>query len=201
MIKASRSRAIRESRLRTTPSHGAESEKSEGDTSLSDSHEDRNIPAASAGLPSTPPTLDSKQITLLQMAIRSRSKVPHQCTMALKQASKANIKTTESIFFEYGGLVACAAYILTKYESRRKKAKNRPGRVRLLDLLEELPVEARQSAALRLAATGSNSQSDAPALALSGGEGAKAGGAMMFFFGRTIVECSVAGCRERPTMG
>lgn len=118
----------------------------------SDSHEDRNIPAASAGLPSTPPTLDATQITLLRMAIRTRSRVPHQCTKALEQASKAKIKTTESIFFEHGGLVACAAYILTKYESRRAEGKNKVGRVRLLDLLEKLPVKARQSAALQLEA-------------------------------------------------
>lgn len=96
---------------------------------------------------------DPEDVALLHKEISGRHKFPQACAKALQRMKQADTNTTGRIFLDHGGVPAWGAYMLTKRRAECQSHVSGKGeRQRLLARLERLPVEARQAAAVQLAA-------------------------------------------------
>ncbi|KAL2273113.1 hypothetical protein FJTKL_04924 [Diaporthe vaccinii] len=93
--------------------------------------------------------LDTEQVTLLRQAIKGRSRTPP----ALRKDCAADTNTTERIFLDHGGVIAWAAYVVTKWAViGRSHSSYKAKQKHLLALLDNQSVEDRQASAAQLAA-------------------------------------------------
>lgn len=97
-------------------------------------------------------SLSTEQVALFEEAIAARRQFPAVLKRTFKQAQVADINTTERILVNDGGIAACLAYLIFKYE-KDSHMRGRTTRKELVRYLDELPIEARRSSAVQLRAT------------------------------------------------